>query len=77
MAKMIIDIPDAVIDDIKATYEGLDVVYNAVKFGKVLPKNATNGDIIKVLFPYIDKNFSNVMDLKMWWNAKYKAGDTE
>lgn len=38
MTKMIIDVPDAVIDDIKATYEGLDVVYNAVKFGKVLQK---------------------------------------
>ena len=38
-----------------------------------IPKGATNGDIVKAVFPNIDTNFSNVIDLKMWWNAKYKT----
>ena len=38
-----------------------------------ISNNATNGDIIKALFPNIDDNFSNVIDLKLWWNAQYKA----
>lgn len=90
MAKMIIDIPDAVIDDIKATYEGLDVVYDAVKFGKVLPYRATNGDVIKALFLHKDieidehKNYtqmyytdSYITFPSSWWNAPYKVGDTD
>ena len=38
-----------------------------------IPYNATNGDVIQVLFPNIDKGFSNVIDLNLWWNAKYKV----
>ena len=34
----------------------------------------TNGEVIKALFPKIDDNFSNVIDLKLWWNAPYKKG---
>lgn len=37
------------------------------------PKNATNGEIIRALFPNIDKGFSNVIDLNLWWNAPYKS----
>ena len=37
-----------------------------------IPDNATNGEIIQALFPNIDKGFSNVIDIKLWWNAKYK-----
>lgn len=39
----------------------------------VIPNNATNGDVIQALFPNIDKGFSNVIDLNLWWNAKCKA----
>ena len=53
------------------------LVLKAFKKGVVIPNNATNGDIIKALFPKIDDNFSNVIDLKLWWNAKYKAGEEE
>lgn len=34
--------------------------------------NSTNGEVIQALFPNIDKGFSNVIDLNLWWNAKYK-----
>lgn len=36
-------------------------------------RNKTNGEIIQALFPNIDKSFSNIIDLNLWWNAKYKA----
>ena len=40
-------------------------------------RNKTNGEIIQALFPNIDKGFSNVIDLNLWWNAKYKAESEE
>lgn len=49
------------------------LIVKAFKKATFIPNNATNGDIIKALFPKIDDNFSNVIDLKLWWNAKYKA----
>ena len=55
-----------------------------------IPDNATNGDIIKLMFPYITEenntnkylgiNFdteSRVGMLKEWWNAPYKRSDTK
>jgi len=39
--------------------------------------NKTNGEVIQELFPKIDKGFSNVIDLNLWWNAKYKAESEE
>lgn len=35
--------------------------------------NITNGEVIESLFPNVGTNFSNVIDLNLWWNAKYKA----
>jgi len=34
----------------------------------------TNGEVIESLFPNVGINFSNVLDLNLWWNAKYKTG---
>ena len=54
------------------------LILKAYKNGTFIPQNATNGDIIKALFPKINDNFSNVIDLKLWWNAPYKKeGDEE
>ncbi len=49
------------------------LIIQAYKKGTFIPKDATNGDIIQALFPNIDKGFSNVIDLNLWWNAKYKV----
>ena len=38
-----------------------------------IPDNATKGEVIQALFPNIDKGFSNVIDLNLWWNSKYKV----
>jgi hypothetical protein len=48
------------------------LIIKAYKNGIFIPKNATNGEIIQALFPNIDKAFSNVIDLSLWWNAPYK-----
>ena len=45
----------------------------AVANGKPLPKGATNGEVIESLFPNVGTIFANVIDLNLWWNAKYKA----
>ena len=38
MAEIIVKLPDEVYEDIKATYNGTDVIYCAVKYGTPLPK---------------------------------------
>ena len=54
----------------------------------VLPDGATNGDVIKALFPdgsqvkgasiyVMNDNKSNIFYDFEWWNAPYKAGDTD
>lgn len=40
-------------------------------------RNKTNGEVIQALFPNIDNNFSNVLDLKLWWGRPYKAERSE
>lgn len=39
--------------------------------------NKTNGEVVRALFPNIDNNFSNVLDLRLWWNSVYKAESEE
>lgn len=36
-------------------------------------RNKTNGEVIQALFSNVDKSFSNIIDLNLWWNAKYKV----
>jgi len=59
-------------------------IYNAI----IIPNNATNGDVVKAMFPVQCKNMGNenngiVVDFygdlhtfdKDWWNAPYKKGE--
>lgn len=75
--KLIIEIPEYVIDDMKECgfipEEDNEELCKAIDNGIPIPDNATNGDVIQALFPNIDKGFSNVIDLNLWWNAKYKT----
>lgn len=32
----------------------------------------TNGEVIESLFPNVGTNFSNIIDLNLWWKAEYK-----
>ena len=48
----------------------LQVLKNCIE----IPEGATNGEVIESLFPNVGTNFSNVIDLNLWWNVKYKGG---
>lgn len=77
MQKVIIDVqnlsnPQSVVNGTIASA----LIVKAYKNGFFL-KNVTNGEIIKALFPNIDKAFANVIDLNLWWNAPYKAESKE
>ena len=78
MQKVIIDVPN--LSNPQNIVNGSiasALIIKAYKNGIFISKNTTNGEIIQSLFPNIDKAFSNVIDLNLWWNAKYKAGDTD
>ena len=57
---------------------GEDCLKGALKF---IRKSATNGDIIKALFPdYTIKFKGNIFSMRVennWLNAPYKRGDTD
>lgn len=41
----------------------------------IIPKGATNGEVIKAIFPNIDSiNFSCELE---WWDKEYKENDAE
>ena len=97
--KIVIDIPEDLYESIKQlksiigvlTFEKEErTVIKAIKNGTPLPDNATNGDVLKVMFPNAENirtdnglplNFILEFELhrnyKDWWNAPYKAGDTD
>jgi hypothetical protein len=63
--------------------------YENVEDVIVINKNATNGDVIKALFPHIEIFEPNKYEIaikhdlgwlafkKEWWNKPYKRGDNE
>lgn len=74
MQKVIIDVPN--LSNTQNIINGSlasALITKAYKDGTFIHKNATNGEVIQALFPNIDKGFSNVIDLNLWWNAKYKV----
>ena len=78
MQKVIIDVPN--LSNTQNVVNGSlasALITKAYKNGIFIHKNATNGDVIQILFPNIDKSFSNIIDLNLWWNAPYKAESEE
>lgn len=87
--KLIIDIPDGCdVTKIQNGSVASKQVLNAVKNGTPIPDNATNGDVIKAMFPngttakfatfmrFIDgEHYFNCSD--DWWNAPYQKGGKE
>lgn len=87
--KVIIDLP-------KSKYEELQnnkhhpnrlSIERAITKGIVLPDNATNGDVIKALFPNIEKDNERLIQAygsqalydtyEKWCELPYKVGDTD
>lgn len=86
--QIVIDIPDLTYESIMKSKVLKDVGVDFIRNGKPLPNNATNGDVIKALFPngsqvkgasiyVMNDNKSNIFYDFDWWNALYKAGDTD
>ena len=75
--------------DTMMMYEIADMIDDAPTVPAIpIPKNATNGDMLKAVFPerevvehdkHIEFAWGDGMDEfdKGWWNAPYKRGDTE
>jgi len=69
---------DKIFPDVRTQRGALAISQGQLAYAKtenaiLIPKGATNGEVIQAFFPNIDKNFSNVIDLNLWWNAPYKA----
>ena len=76
--QIVIDIPKWKYEEIICDKScGLYTLTRAIAKGTVLPDNPTNGEVIQALFPNIYEGFSNVIDLNLWWYAKYKAKEQE
>ena len=85
--KLIVNIPEYVIDDMKECgfipEEDNEELCKAIDNGTPIPDNATNGEVIKAMFPTADISlndscFEGVVnkygfDMK-WWNAPYQKG---
>ena len=87
--KLMINISDSTYEAIMARdWKNAGWLFNkelkAIHDGTPIPDNATNGDMIKLLFPKIDKynnmlleeHKTNVLFDDKWWNAPYKRGET-
>ena len=92
MAKILITIPDEKYNNLmygesveeEDAFEAVDYICN----GTVISSNATNGDIIKAIFPncVIDEDFGGAVVTnidtqqywkKDWWNAPYKENEDD
>lgn len=76
--QIVIDIPQGLkIDFENENWTALTCaeMKNALMCGIPLPENATNGDVIKTLFPKCTWNATE--EDKEWWNAPYEGSDTE
>ena len=77
--KLIIEINEEKYNQIINSYQGSNVRPKdyeiAIINGTPISDNATNGDIIKALFPN-ESDFETDFDEK-WWNAPYQKGSKE
>ena len=71
--KLIIDIPEENYKEMcEYGNERVDFdLKRMIQNGTPIPDNATNGDVIDLIFPY-EKNIDAV-----WWNSPYQKGGKE
>ena len=81
--QIVIDIPEELYRQVKDPCVECGYIatecYNAIYRGSPLPisDNATNGDVIKVMFPELGINSPLRCNNLDWWNAPYQKGDNE
>ena len=88
--KLIIDISKETYEQVKMCITGTNNIVeirSAIRQSTPLPDNATNGDMIKALFPNFEFSESRMgiivyqkdigtMEFEIsWWNAPYKKGE--
>ena len=81
--KVLIDIPDQLYKDIKnGIWCANNIVSNAIEIGTPIPDDATNGNILKIMFPNeeiykggfgYDLGEACTIDFE-GWNAPYQKG---
>ena len=88
--KLIIDIHEETYNDIQSRdWKNSELVFSeewkAIHNGTPIPDNATNGDVVKAMFPNMKVDVSGGVvradrytqfDLS-WWNASYQKGGKE
>ena len=82
--KLIIDIPELAYDRLLGEQHipNMDYEYLIIH-GTPIPDNATNGDVIHLLFPntsfsVFHRGLVNQIEIDMnWWNAPYQKGSKE
>ena len=88
--KLIIDIPEDWEKGIKNMYDWdiANFLYETCRNGTPIPDNATNGDVIKAMFPNTSLHINEMsysvwvgyeeMSFRIdWWNAPYQKGGKE
>ena len=86
--KLVIELDDKFYKYVCEEVKSEELVYKAIQNGIPLPDNATNGDMIKALFPKADidgrhKEVYVVIDHEVldfsesWWYSPYKKGEQE
>ena len=59
----------------------IDSFDRVVEDAIVIPKGATNGDMIMAMFPDLVNSTLDLVDVlnnaRSWWNAPYKRGDSD
>ena len=83
--KLIIDIPEYVIDDMKECgfipEEDNEELCKVIDNGTPIPDNATNGEVMKIMF--MPNRITRTDDVvreeyefdEVWWNAPYQKGE--
>ena len=71
----------------KGLEDAIDIIYDTPTVNAiVIPEGATNGDVIKAMFPNFHTNemshtiwvgYDDMSFRKEWWNAPYKAESEE
>ena len=74
--KVLIDIPDQLYKDIKnGIWCANNIISNAIEIGTPIPEKATKGQVMQIIFPNVDTNFTNILDLNLWWKSRYQKED--
>ena len=74
---------DKIHPDVRTQRGGLAISQGQLAYAEkvnaiLIPEDATNGDVIKAMFPQYYQNILSYLDNTRWWDSPYKKeGDEE